>query len=288
MSEVKDVLQERQWLRYSFMLLGMFISSIGVNGFLRPAHLLSGGVTGIATSINFLTNVNVGLLTFILNIPIFVLGFMYLEREFCILSLLNMVILSLMLGFTQEIGNIIPLDDVLLQSVFGGILSGIGVGMCIKSKSSQGGTDIIAAILKIKKNIEMKDTGLVINAVVVLVSSLIFGLQIALYTLIGLYFNATMMDIVKDMMNSQKSVMIISQENEKIAEEIMDTIVRGVTFLNAEGAYTRENKKMIYTVVSSSEIPKIKKIAFKHDSKAFISVNDVAEVKGRGFKAKDL
>lgn len=288
MSEVRDVLQERQWLRFLFMMLGMVVSAIGINGFLRPAHLLSGGATGISTSLNYLTNINVGLLTFLINIPIFILGFIYLEKEFCIISMINMIIFSVLLGLTQDISQYIPINDILLQSVYGGILSGLGVGMVLRTKSSQGGTDIIAAILKIKKNIEMKDTGFAINAVIVLVGSFLFGLDLALYTLIGLFLNAYTMSYIKDALNYQKSVMVISKENDQIAEEIMKTLVRGVTFLKAEGAYTHENKKIIYTVVSSCEIPKIKRIALKYDKKAFISVNDVNEVKGRGFKAKDL
>ncbi len=151
------------------------MTSIGINGFLRPAHLLSGGATGITTSINYLTNINVGLLTFLINIPIFILGFIYLEKEFCISSLVNMIVFSLLLGATQEISNIIPIHDILLQSVYGGILSGLGVGVVFRTRSSQGGTDIIAAILKIKKNIEMKDTALAINGLIVLTGSFYLG-----------------------------------------------------------------------------------------------------------------
>ena len=288
MSEVRDVLQERQWLRFIFMILGMLVSALGINGFLRPAHLLSGGATGISTSINYLTNINLGLLTFLVNIPIFILGFIYLEKEFCITSMINMVIFSVILGLTQDISNYIPIKDLLLQSVYGGILSGLGVGLVLRAKSSQGGTDIISAILKIKRNIEMKNTAFTINAIIVLIGSFLFGLDLALYTLIGMFLNAYTMSFIKDALNYQKSVMVISNENQAIADEIMRTMVRGVTFLNAEGAYTHENKKIIYTVVSSCEIPKIKNIAMKYDKKAFISVNDVTEVKGRGFKAKDL
>ena len=279
MSEVKNTLQKHPVLRYSTMLFGMLMTSIGINGFLRPAHLLSGGATGIATSINYLTNINVGLLTFLINIPIFILGFIYLEKEFCISSLVNMIVFSLLLGATQEISNIIPIHD---------ILSGLGVGVVFRTRSSQGGTDIIAAILKIKKNIEMKDTALAINGLIVLTGSFLFGLDLALYTLIGLFLNAYSMSFIKDAMNYQKSVMVMSNEVDLIAEDIMKSLVRGVTFLDAEGAYTHQKKKIIYTIVSSNEIPKIKDIALKYDKKAFISVNDVTEVKGRGFKAKDL
>ncbi|GAA3662638.1 YitT family protein [Asaccharospora irregularis] len=288
MSKVNTALQDNIFLRYSVIILGMLIACIGINGFLRPARLLSGGVTGIAASINYITDINVGLLTFLINIPIFILGFIYLEKDFCITSLINMLLFSFLLGITQEIGRIIPINDILLQSIYGGVLAGIGTGLVFKTKSSQGGTDIIAAILKFKKNIPMKDTTFSINILIVCVGGVLFGMKLALYTLLALFINAYSMNFMKDAMNCQKSVMVISRESDLIAKDIMKTLIRGVTFLDAEGAYTHEKKKIIYCIVSSTEIPKIKEIALKYDNKAFISVNDVNEVKGRGFKEKYL
>lgn len=288
MSKVNTVLEDNLFVRYTVIIIGMLIACIGINGFLRPAHLLSGGVTGIAAIINYITNINIGLLTFLINIPIFILGFIFLEKDFCITSLINMALFSILLGVTQDINKIIPVNDILLQSVFGGILSGIGSGIVFRTKSSQGGTDIIGAILKFKQNIPVKNTTLTANLMIVLVGGMIFGMNLALYTLIGFYISASAMSFVKDALMDQKSVMVISKESGVIAKEIMSTLVRGVTFLDAEGAYTNEKKKIIYCIVLSKEIPKIKEIALKYDQKAFISVNDVTEVKGRGFKERYL
>lgn len=288
MSKVNTVLEDNLFVRYTVIIIGMLIACIGINGFLRPAHLLSGGVTGIAAIINYITNINIGLLTFLINIPIFILGFIFLEKDFCITSLINMALFSILLGVTQDINKIIPVNDILLQSVFGGILSGIGSGIVFRTKSSQGGTDIIGAILKFKQNIPVKNTTLTANLMIVLVGGMIFGMNLALYTLIGFYISASAMSFVKDALMDQKSVMVISKESGVIAKEIMSTLVRGVTFLDAEGGYTNEKKKIIYCIVLSKEIPKIKEIALKYDQKAFISVNDVTEVKGRGFKERYL
>lgn len=288
MSKVNTALDDNIFFRYIVIITGMLIACLGINGFLRPAHLLSGGVTGVSTAINYLTQMNIGVLTFLINIPIFVLGFIYLEKSFCITSLINMVLFSFLLGITQEIGQYIPINDILLQTIYGGLLSGIGTGLVFRTKSSQGGTDIIAAILKFKKNIPMKDTTLSINILIVSVGGAIFGMNLALYTLISMFLSASAMSFVKDAMNYQKSVMVISKESDAIAKDIMTQVHRGVTFLDAEGAYTHEKKKIIYCIVSSNEIPKIKDIALKYDKKSFISVNDVTEVKGRGFKEKYL
>ena len=288
MSEVKNTLDENIFLRYIVITAGITISSIGINGFLKPAHLLGGGVAGLSVALNYVSNMNIGVLSFLINIPIFILGFMFLEKEFCITSLVNMLIFSTVLGLTQNVGHYIPVNDVLLQTVYGGILGGIGLGLVFKAKSSLGGTDIIAAILKIKKNIPMKDTGLFMNFLIVCLGSALFGLELGLYTLIGMFLNVYSMNIVKDMMNTQKSVMLISSRSDDISKCIMKDLIRGVTLIEAEGAYTHEKKKIVYCIVASNEIPKIKEIALKYDKKAFISVNDVNEVKGRGFKEKYL
>lgn len=288
MSKVNTVLEDNIFIRYVVIIIGMIISSIGINGFLKPAHILSGGVTGVSVAINYLTDINIGLLTFLMNIPIFILGFIFLEKEFCIASLVNMVIFSIVLGLTQNIDEFIKINDVLLQSIFGGVLAGCGTGIVFRTRSSLGGTDILATILKFKRNIPMKDTTIMMNLVIVFIGGLLFGLELALYTLIAMFVNASVMNTVKDAMNSQKSVILISKESEKIAKEIMSIVHRGVTYIDAEGAYTHEKKKIIYCIVASNEIPKIKEIALKYDKKSFISVNDVTEVKGRGFKEKYL
>lgn len=288
MSKVNTMEQDNIYVRYTIIIVGITIMSIGVNGFLRQAHLLSGGVAGISTGINYFTNINVGLITLLINIPIFILGFIYLEKDFLITSLINMVLFSFIIGITQEVGNVIPIDDILLQSVYGGILCGIGNGLVFRTKSSLGGTDIIGAILKNKLNIAIKNTAFGLNLAIVSVSSLLFGLNLALYTLIAMFLNAQVMNYIKDALNDEKAVMVFSNNSHQIAKDIMQTLVRGVTFLEAEGGYTNEKKKIIYCVVLSREIPKIKEIALKHDEKAFISVNDINEVKGRGFKEKFL
>lgn len=288
MSKVNTMEQDNIYVRYSIIIVGITIMSIGVNGFLRQAHLLSGGVAGVSTAINYLSNINVGFITFLINLPIFILGFIFLEKDFLVTSLINMILFSIIIGITQEVGNIIPIDDILLQSVYGGILCGIGNGLVFRTKSSLGGTDIIGAILKNKSNIAMKTTSFGINLAIVSLSSLLFGLNLALYTLIAMFINAQVMSYIKDALNDEKAVMVFSNNSDPIAAEIMENLVRGVTFLEAEGGYTHEKKKIIYCVVLSREIPKIKEIALKYDDRAFISVNDINEVKGKGFKEKYL
>ena len=288
MSKVNTMEQDNIYVRYTLITLGIIIQAIGVNGLLRQANLLSGGVAGLSTAINYLSNINVGFITFLINVPIFILGFIFLEKDFLITSLINMVLFSVILGITQDVGTYIKIDDIFLQSVYGGILCGIGNGLVFRTKSSLGGTDIIGAILKIKRNIQIKNTCFAINIVIVSISGILFGVNLALYTLVSMFLNAQVMNYIKDALNDEKAVMVFSNNIDPIAEDIMQNLVRGVTFLQAEGAYTHTKKKVIYCIVLSKEIPKIKEIALKYDEKAFISVNDINEVKGRGFKEKLL
>lgn len=282
----KKYMEDNIYLKYTMIFLGMILSSIGVNALLSPAGLLGGGVTGMAVIINKVFNANIGVATFILNIPIYILGFKYLDKKFCIMSMLNTVIFSLVIGITQYIK--MPIDDILLQSIFGGVLTGAGYGLVFKGDSTLGGTDILGAILKQNLNIPMKTTSLSINVCIVILGSILFGIKPAMYTLISMYISANVMSSVKDMLEKKESIMLISDKSSEIAEDIMKKMGRGVTFIEAEGAYTKEKKRIIYCIVSSSEIPKIKNIALKHDEKSFISVNTITEVKGKGFRDKKL
>lgn len=279
----------KKWfLRYLVIVIGFTISSIGINGFLKPAHLLSGGVSGIAIAINYITNINTGILIFIINIPIFIVGFKFLDKEFCYTSVINVILFSIIVGFTQNIGDFINVNDLFIQSIYGGLLNGIGLGLIFKVKSSSGGFDIIGAILKSKKNIPIKSTSMIINIFIVIISSSLFEPILVMYTLISIFVSSNTMSTIKDLFNSQKSILLISDKYNEIAKDIMEISKRGVTFIEAQGAYTNEPKKIIYCLVDSKQIPIIKKIVLKHDKNAFLSINVVEDIKGKGFKEKTL
>lgn len=286
MNEKSSLISDNVYVKYIMVFLGMFISSIGINALLAPAGLLGGGVAGVAVVVDTLFNINVGVATFVLNIPIFLLGFKYLNKKFCITSLINAFLFSVVLGITTTIR--LPINDIFLQSLFGGVFTGVGYGLVFKGETTLGGTDILGAILKQKINVPIQTTSLSINVLVVTLGGLVFGIKPAMYTLISMYASSVMMGKVKDMMDTKESVMLISDKSNEIAQDIMSKMNRGVTFIEAEGAYTKEKKKIIYCIVASREIPKIKNIALSHDEKAFISVNSISEVKGRGFRDKLL
>ena len=270
------------------IIIGIIISSIGINGFLAPADLLSSGLAGIVVILNKIFGVNQGLVILLMNIPIFLICKKYVDKEFFYSSIINMFIYSVALGISENLYKYIIIDDLMIQSIFGGILVGVGVGLIFKANSSVGGLDIVMATLKLKCDISIKNASLVINFFIICLGGILFGGLRAMYTLISMYLTSIFIEQAKDCFNKQKLILLISEKYNEIATNIMSATGKGVTFLDAEGAYTKVKKKMIYCVVSTSQVAKIKEIIYKEDKDAFVSINNIDEVKGGGFKEKRL
>ncbi|WP_297136930.1 YitT family protein [Terrisporobacter sp.] len=270
------------------IIIGIIFSAIGINGFLAPADLLSTGLAGIVVIFNKLFGINQGIAIIIMNIPIFLICKKYVDKEFFYSSIINMFIFSFSLGVTENLYKYITINDTMVQSIFGGVLIGAGTGLIFKANSSVGGLDIVMATLKLKYDISIKNASLFINFFIICAGGILFGSLKAMYTLISMYLTSVSIDIAKDCFNQQKLILLISEKYNEIASNIMMATGKGVTFLDAEGAYSHNKKKMIYCVVSSNQIAKIKEIIYKEDKHAFISINNIDEVKGGGFKGKKL
>ncbi|MDK2564840.1 YitT family protein [Romboutsia sedimentorum] len=281
-------LEDNVFLQNSIMVIGLILSAVGINAFLTPANLLSGGLTGICVMLNNLFGINQGVASFLMNIPIFILSKKYFGKRFLVLSFINMLLFSITLGVTQDLYKYVNINDTMLQCIYGGILNGVGMGLVFKAKAAAGGLDIIAAIIKVKFDIAMKNTFLMVNFFVICAGGFLFGPKLVMYTLISMYITSITMEISKDSFNKQKSILLISQKSEEIAQIIMQEMKSGVTFLEAEGAYTNDKKKLIYCIVSSNDLAKLKDLVYKIDLDAFISINNVEEVRGAGFKEKFL
>ncbi|SHH19293.1 YitT family protein [Tepidibacter thalassicus] len=264
--------------------LGSLFCAIAINGFLAPNHLLSGGVGGIAIILNYIFKINIGLIVLFVNIPLFLIAYKKLDRNFIVYSLINMIIYSFFIGITSNIYDYIKLDDLMLSCIFGGVLNGIGMGITFRNKGSQGGTDIIAALIKKKWDINLGTALMAANLMIVSIGGGVFGIKRAMYTLIALYVGYQVLDKIQMMLDAKKCAMVISDSSEEISKDIMNIMGRGVTFLQGEGAYSKDSKKVIYTVINPIELPKLKEIVEKHDKNAFISINETQEVRGRGFK----
>ncbi|QUH21473.1 YitT family protein [Alkaliphilus sp. B6464] len=266
------------------IILGNLLCSIAINGFFIPNKLLSGGVGGVSIMIYYLTQIPTGLLIFLINIPIFLIGMRIVDKEFAAYSFISMFCLSFLMEITTGINKHIVLDDIILAAIFGAILNGIGMGILFRSRVSQGGLDIIAAIFKKKYSINVGTGLMLFNTVIVAVASTLFGLKPAMYTLIAMYVAYQVVDKVQEGLNQKKNVMIVSDKAEVMAEVIMDKLNRGVTFLQAEGGYSKSNKKVIYCILTTTQIAKLKEIIEEHDPKAFMAIQGIQEVQGSGFR----
>lgn len=274
--------------RLFFIVLGNLLCSLAFNAFFIPNKLLSGGVGGLAIITQYLTGIPTGISVFVLNIPIFLVGGRLVDKEFVTYAFISMLVFSSLLTITRGIGQYFIIDDILLAAIFGAIFNGLGMGLMFRNRTCQGGLDIVAAVLKKKYNINIGTGLMAVNTVIISLSSILFGLKSAMYTLIALYIGYKILDKVQVGFNIKKNIFIVSDKSQELADAIMERLGRGVTFLEGIGAYSGENKMVIYCVVTSNEIVRLKNIVEEIDKGAFLSINDIVEVKGSGFKTTGM
>lgn len=262
--------------------IGSVLIAIAFNALIIPYGLLSGGVSGIALIINYLTGFPLYIGIFLLNIPIFIWGAKELDRKLMILSLVGTVVMIIAIPLTKPYIPV-PQVDLFLASIFSGIVSGIGGGIIFRNGASGGGTDIISMIIKKKANISIGAFSFYLNIFVLAASLFFFDLKIALYTLVSMWVSGKVTDFVVEGLDHKKSIMIISEKNAEIAELIMKELKRGVTYFQGEGAFTGSNKMIINTVVNDIENAKIREIICEVDPKAFMYITEAIEVSGKGF-----
>jgi uncharacterized membrane-anchored protein YitT (DUF2179 family) len=266
-----------------FIVLGNLLCAIAFNGFFIPSQLLSGGVGGIALMLRYLLDIPTGITVFLINVPIFIIGAKMVDREFIIYAFISMVAFSTLLTVTAGIGGYFVMEDILLGAIFGGVLNGVGMGLMFRNRLCQGGLDIIATIIKKKFNLNISTGLMILNTTIVSLSSVLFGFSSAMYTIISMYVGYQVVDKVQMGLNVRKNVFIISDKSDELSDEILTSLHRGVTLLEGTGAYTKQGKKVIYCIVNSNEVVKLKALVDKIDPAAFLTINDVVEVRGSGF-----
>lgn len=266
-----------------YVLIGVVLITISINCFFLKLKIAPGGVSGLATVIYYLTNISVGTIVFVLNIPLFIAGFLSFGKRFSVKTLLATFLLSFLLDNTLFLPQVT--DDILLASVFGGIIMGAGMALVFKGGATTGGTDILAKVVnKYLPAFNISEQLFVIDGLVVVFAMIVFrDFDIGLYSIITIWLSAKVIDIVFEGVGFAKAMFIISNNGEDIGKRIMDEVGRGVTGLNGEGMYLKTEKKILLTVVDRTQIPTIRKIAKDVDKKAFIVITDVRQALGEGF-----
>lgn len=268
---------------YSIITLGCFFYAISINYFFISNHLAEGGVAGICLILYYLFKLPVGVMYFVINIPLLIIGWRLVGRDFLFKTLYGTSCLSFLITFTQNWKG--PSSDIMLGSIYGGVLIGIGLGLIFMVNGSTGGTDIIARILNRYFDIPMGRTMLFLDIVILGVATIFFGKEIVMYTLISMAIVSKAIDYFQDGYTKSKGITIISTKSEEIKSKIMDKIGRGTTIIKGKGGYTGKEIDLLFCVVSKFEVTKVKNIVKEIDTFAFLTISDVSEVLGEGFKS---
>lgn len=294
------------WARdITALIIGGLIAAFAVNIFYVPLKLTMGGISGVASIIFQLTGqggfLPLGVIFFILNVPVLLIGWRTINLRFVWRSLIGSAVYSLMIDLTEPTLNRwfydyinIPLEngkaDPLIYCVFGGILYGIGLGLIFRGGFTTGGTDVLAAAIMRKiKTFSMGQFLMVLDTTIVLASVVAYfnndqpGILLAMYSFIAMYLTSKTIDILLEGFDYCRTAYIISENSEQIAERVLHDLNRGVTSLRGKGMYTRQDRDVLLCVLSKKQIPDLKDIVSDIDPSAFVIVLEAREVLGEGF-----
>lgn len=274
----------------SVLILGCFIMSVGLNMFLEPYTIASGGLTGLAIVLNKLFGTKLWVINLVFNIPLFVFGYKILGKKNAIKTLVGILFLTFFLGVTEPLTNNLVTNDILLSSIAGGIIVGVSLGLLFKVNASTGGTELACLILhKIFPFISVSVFMFIIDGIVILLAGFVTkNIEIALYATVSLYITVKVSDVIVEGFNFSKAILIITDTPDILANSIMDELDRGITFLEGRGGYSNFHKDIIFIVVSKREEAALIRLIHRVDPGAFVVISTVQDVLGNGFNTINI
>lgn len=264
-----------------FLTVGAMITAFALESFLVPNNIIDGGVIGISMIVSHITKWNLGLLILILNTPFIIMAFKKMGGKFVVQTAFANIILAVFLNIFHHYK---VTHDLLLATVFGGIILGLGVGIILKHEGSLDGTEMLSLVLSKKLGVSVGEFIMGINVFIYLAAGKVFSWESAMYSIMTYFIASKVIDTVMEGFNSSKSVRIISDNASAIGEQLIERLDISVTYLQGIGGYTGQDKDLIYCVISRLELPKMIDIIKEIDPKAFVSVVDVHEVYGGRFR----
>ena len=278
---------KKYFLQYSMIIIGALISAISCNLFLIPNHFLSGGITGIAIIFHYLFDLPIGIQNIVFNIPILYIAYHFFGKTYFINTILGTFLYSTFIDLTSFLTPLTPLhNNPMLSAIVAGVVSGIGFGLILRANANTGGADVVAALIRKLYSYNIGTMIFALNCLIVLCGLVLFSFEAAIYTLIYMYIMGEVDNRIVTGFNKRKSIMIVSDKSEEIAEHIMNELGRGVTFIEGEGGYTHTKKRILYVVITLTQLSKVKEIALKSDAKSFFIISNASEVNGKGFSYK--
>lgn len=266
------------------LTIGAIIYSAGLNLFLIPNHIIDGGVTGISLLVQALTGVPFSVLIVVLNLPFFYLGYKRLGAGLAVSATYAIVILSLCSSYFEQLKP--ATTDPFLSTIFGGIIIGIGVGIVIKSGGPTDGTEIVAIWMDNRTSFSVGEIIMFFNFFILGAAGFVFSWNSAMYSLIAYFICSRMIDAVSTGLDSSKGIFIVTTEYDQVSDAIVHDMHRAVTRLHGQGGFLKDDKDVLYCVVTRLEVTKLKQVVHGIDPSAFLSVFDVQEVQGGLVKGK--
>lgn len=278
---IKQVIKRENLLAYGQIILGCLLGGAAYPLFLVPNNIAPGGLTGVATILNFLFGAPVGITSLIMNLPLFIVGYRAMGRQFAFRSIVATVLFSVAIDLMK-----VPslTSDMLLGSIYGGILLGVGLGLILRGGATTGGSDMIARM--VHRRMPFVSVGMflfVIDFLVIVAAGIFMGMQQALYALICIFVTSKLVDMVMVGFNTAKACYVITDSFQAVSDRVLEEMSRGVTLLTAKGGYSGKERPVVLCVVQSAELAQLKNIVQQEDGTAFMFVTQAHEAMGEGF-----
>lgn len=269
-----------------FLFIGSILAAVGLEVFLIPNNIIDGGIVGISIIASHLTKIPLGTFILVLNLPFLFVGYKQIGKTFVFSSLFSISSLSLWVSILHPVLSLTK--DMLLATVFGGIILGIGVGLIIRYGGSLDGTEMVALVFTKRSSFSVGEIVMFFNIFILSSAGLVFGWDRAMYSLIAYFIAYKVIDIVIEGFDEAKAIIIITDKGDEIAETITARLGRGVTYLEGRGGYLKNQKHVLYSVVTRLEIAKLKSVIADIDENAFVTINDVTEVMGGKHQKREI
>jgi uncharacterized membrane-anchored protein YitT (DUF2179 family) len=271
---------------FLLITLGSLLQALSIRLFLVPAHLVNGGISGLSQIINYYTGIPIGLMIFLGNLPLFFIGWRYLGGpRFALRTAYAVLAVSF---FTDFLVLFLPKNgltqDLVLNTLYGGVISGVGYGLVYRGQGTSGGSDILARILNNWRGISVSQSYLLTDSLVMFLGGLVFSWENALYAIVMLYISGIAAEVTMEGSNVVRTALIITNQPDSVAEKILINMERGVTLLPGKGAYTGTERIVLYVVIARSEVSQIKALVREADPNAFMVIGQAHEALGEGFR----
>ncbi len=281
-------IKARDVAQYLMILLGNSLYALSVAMFTKPAGIPLGGVSGVAMVLNYLFSLPMGAMILVLNIPLFLLSYKAMGRRFLIRTIFATIMSSVLIDFfSAHLSALTPTDNPLLICLYGGVLSGAGLGIVFAQGATTGGSDILAKFVHRKlEHVSIGRINLIINAVVIVISAAIFQrAEAALYAMVVLFVSSSVIDAILSGQDHASAAMIVTNHPEEVTKGIFTTMRRGCTGFPTKGMYTHAEQQTLLVAVRNHELAQLKRAVVSADPEAFVILLNAREVLGRGFKS---